>query len=705
MKPVLRPHQLLALLGLLVVGTLGAQEATITSWTQSDMGGVGLLQMPSARMADSGEFSFSVNRASPYTRYNISVQPFSWLEGTYRYTNITNRAYGVSGTDQHRKDKSADIKLRLKQESHWWPAIAVGLRDVGGTGLFSGEYVVASKRFGNFDLTMGLGWGYVGARGNIRNPLGMVYNRFDTRPPPDVGEGGKFNGKSWFRGPMSVFGGIEYQTPWQPLRLKIEYDGNNYQHEPLRNDQRQKSPINLGLVYRPSKNIDLVLGWERGDTALFGLTLHGNLGQAEPTPKPLDPPPETKPEQVAPAAPANADWAAISQRLQENAGYEVHEVSQNERELFVTAEQRRYFYPSEAFGRASLILDNALGPDIDWFTIVDSSKGMKTQATSIDRQRFQKLRTHDLPLPAMRRSVVHGPAHENNRRKVLYDAPLQRYRGGFGLNVTENIGGPDAFVLYRVNAAYDAEFRFNENLWLSATAQYNLFDNYDKFTYDASSRLPRVRTNIRQYLTHSRLNMPNLQLSYAKQLAPNWYGMAYGGYLESMYAGAGGEILYRPANEAWALGANINRVRKRAFSQHFGFRDYRETTGHVTAYVKTGIQDILAKVSAGRYLAGDWGGTLDLSRQFDNGVRMGVWATLTNVSSEDFGEGSFDKGFYISIPFDLMLPRSTTSRANLVWQPLIRDGGAMLNRRYDLYGLTSARDPDLFNNNFNMIKP
>src|SRR5699024_2382458 len=185
----------------------------------------------------------------------------------------------------------------------------------------------------------------------------------------------------------------------------------------------------------------------------------------------------------------------------------------------------------------------------------------------------------------------------------------------------------------------------------------------------------------------------------------NWYGMAYGGYLESMYAGAGGEILYRPANEAWTLGANINRVRKRAFSQHFGFRDYRETTGHVTAYVKTGIQDILAKVSAGRYLAGDWGGTLDLSRQFDNGVRMGVWATLTNVSSEDFGEGSFDKGFYISIPFDLMLPRSTTSRANLVWQPLIRDGGAMLNRRYDLYGLTSARDPDLFNNNFNMIKP
>ena len=52
----------------------------------------------------------------------------------------------------------------------------MGLRDLGGTGLFSGEYVVGSKRFGAFDWHLGLGWGYVGARGNLRNPFRIFFS-------------------------------------------------------------------------------------------------------------------------------------------------------------------------------------------------------------------------------------------------------------------------------------------------------------------------------------------------------------------------------------------------------------------------------------------------------------------------------------------------------------------------------------------------
>lgn len=55
---------------------------------------------------------------------------------------------------------------------------------------------------------------------------------------------------------------------------------------------------------------------------------------------------------------------------------------------------------------------------------------------------------------------------------------------------------------------------------------------------------------------------------------------------------------------------------------------------------------------------------------------MGAYATFPHVSVKQFGEGSFDKGIYLSIPFDLMLPRSTTSRADIVWSPLTRAGGA-----------------------------
>ena len=74
------------------VPSVYAQETT----TQSDFGGVGLLQTPTARMAQEGEFSFVLSRTTPYTNYNVSMQPLPWLEASFRYTNVSNRPYGPS---------------------------------------------------------------------------------------------------------------------------------------------------------------------------------------------------------------------------------------------------------------------------------------------------------------------------------------------------------------------------------------------------------------------------------------------------------------------------------------------------------------------------------------------------------------------------------------------------------------------------------
>ena len=55
---------------------------------------------------------------------------------------------------------------------------------------------------------------------------------------------------------------------------------------------------------------------------------------------------------------------------------------------------------------------------------------------------------------------------------------------------------------------------------------------------------------------------------------------------------------------------------------------------------------------AGRYLAKDLGATFEARRTFRNGWQVGVWATLTDVPFDEFGEGSFDKGFYFQVPLD-----------------------------------------------------
>jgi membrane-associated phospholipid phosphatase len=117
------------------------------------------------------------------------------------------------------------------------------------------------------------------------------------------------------------------------------------------------------------------------------------------------------------------------------------------------------------------------------------------------------------------------------------------------------------------------------------------------------------------------------------------------------------------------------------------------TTGHATAYWDTGWNDLQVKLQMGQYLAGDVGATLDLRRVFANGTTIGAWATKTNISAEQFGEGSFDKGIYVSIPFDLLLLKSSASVAKATWTPLLRDGGARLNRSVALFDLTSQRDP------------
>jgi len=160
-----------------------------------------------------------------------------------------------------------------------------------------------------------------------------------------------------------------------------------------------------------------------------------------------------------------------------------------------------------------------------------------------------------------------------------------------------------------------------------------------------------------------------------------------------MFGGVGGEYLYRPMNSSWALGVDANRVKQRAFEQDFDFRNYTVNTGHITAYVDTGFEDILATVSVGQYLAGDRGVTVDLSRVFDNGVKIGAYASKTNVSAEDFGEGSFDKGIYVRVPFDALFTSTVPGDASFNWVQVTRDGGAKLVRALSLFEETKERSP------------
>jgi Bacterial putative lipoprotein (DUF940). len=708
-----------SLLALAISGSLHAEVPV----TQSVWGGAGLLQNPTARMAPEGELSFVASHTSPYSRYNVSLQPFPWLEASFRYINVAGVRYGPEGLsgDQNYKDKSVDFKLRLWEEGRWLPQVAFGMRDIGGTGLFSSEYLVASKRFGQFDASLGLATGYLGSNGDFQNPLRWIDDRFSTRPPAtsSVENAGRFGTRYLFRGSVGVFGGLSWQTPYEPLLLKLEYDGHDYDQEPRRKLLPQDSRVNVGLHYRVRPGVQVMLGWERGNELSAALVLRGNPGHSVVPAHPLDPQREPLDRHAAPGdqianasvigpspAESGADvvlrpgqsWADVSSRLYQNAGLDVHDISVADRELIVRGNQTRYRRTSEGLDRAARIVANSTD-GIDWVTVEFERRGLPVAQSSVS---LDALRAHDrgdIDSATLSRSVELNPPGSSRLGTVVHEEPLDRFSFQMSPGFRHIMGGPDGFLLYQLSANASAEWRSSRNTWLSGTVSANLFDNFDKFKYDAPSKLPRVRTDMRKYVTTSEVTVPVLQLTHTRSMGRDLYGMAYAGLFESMFGGVGGEMLYRPFGEPWAVSVDVNWVKQRDFDQHFSFRDYETGTGHATFYYSLDRERrVHASLAAGRYLAGDWGATLTLARVFDNGVTMGAWATRTNVSSEEFGEGSFDKGIFVTIPFDHLLPRSVPGRFNLVWNPLVRDGGARLSRPYSLYGMTGERDRRSFFN-------
>lgn len=687
------------LFSLLAVSVATACQAQAETWpapvgpSQSDFGGVGLMQVPTARMAREGEFSLNARDNDQYRYYSASLQLFPWLETTVRYTDVRTRRYSAvsdfSGNQSY-KDKAFDLKLRLWQEGFWLPEVALGTRDLGGTGLFDSEYLVASKAWGPFDFTLGLGWGYLGNSGTVKNPFCSYSDSYCQRPR--VGEAGSINGSQMFHGPTALFGGVEYQTPWQPLRLKMEYEGNDYQDD-FAGRLTQSSKVNVGAIYRVTDWADINASYERGNTFMFGVTIRTNFNDLRQAHIDSEKPaynPQPQPKLLEPTVVGNQ-----LTDLKYNAGLDGPRIQTKGHTLYVSGEQTKYRDTQEGVDRANRIVMNHLPADIDTISVTESRFNMPqvttvTPVASLHDTLAGYPLGHEQPLQQTREN----PVDPGQTEQGMF---IRKDRLNYSLSpvLNQSVGGPESFYMYQVGVMGNVDYWLTDHLLVGGSLFGNLANNYDKFNYNgapADSSLPRVRTHIRDYVENN-VYVNDLQANYMGHLGNGFYGQLYGGYLETMYGGVGAELLYRPVDANWAVGVDANYVRQRDWDNMMQFTRYKASTGNLTAYWRPWfMQDVLVKTSVGQYLAKDKGVTVDVSKRFDSGVMVGVYATKTNVSSEEYGEGDFTKGFYISIPMDLFTVTPTRGRAQVNWVPLTRDGGQMLGRKYQLYDLTSDRD-------------
>lgn len=670
----------------------------------NDYGGVGLLQTPTARTAADGEFAVGIAAARPYRQLQFSLQLLERVEAVFRYSEVTNRRYGpedFSG-DQTYKDRAVDGKLLLWEEGRYWPAVAVGVRDVGGTGLFSSEFIVASRRWYDFDFSLGLGWGRLGARGDFDNPFSMIADEFDERP--DESQPGDVDLRHLFRGDsVALFGGVRWNTPWHGISLLAEWDGNDYQSEALDNDQVVHFPVNLGLNWRPNRYVDTSLALERGSILAARLSFRTNFNEIRGTPKFLDPPMPSAPaaEKPAPPEPAGALAPDTVDRLREALaaqGFALHAIAYDEarEDLRVWFTQGRYRRQGEAFGRLGRVLALETPPQIRSFTLIEIHMGFEAYRVNIVRSEVDRLMRDGISPEEASRSVRVEPPQLFSAWHAdhgLNDYPAVSW--GTSPGWRQHVGGPDGFYFFQLWWRFGATLALSPRWDVSAQVGADVYNNFDEITLRSDSVLPHVRSDIVRYLQEGETALVRLETNYMFPIASAWYGRLSAGIFEEMYGGVAGEVLWRSFQSPLALGLDVAHVRKRDFDQRFDFLDYEITTGHLTAYYELRPLRSFVQLSYGRYLAGDWGATLNVSHYFDSGVSVGVFATKTNVSAEEFGEGSFDKGFYLNIPMDLFFARSTRRHAPLVFRPLTRDGGQMVRSGRRLYGATTDLRPEI----------
>ena len=228
-------------------------------------GTVGLINTPTARFYNEAVHGITVYNGTKDQKVTLTSNPYDWLEASFFYSSVRGVPY-PSFEWQDYKDKGFNIKLRIKKEG-LLPAIAVGMYDFAGTGLYSSEYVVGSYGINNIDMHFGLGWGRLNQKGDgFKNPLIYFYDGFADRPQGFSGPGGQFENTKYFSGEkVSPFYGITYKRN-ENILFKFERDTIDEDNKsgPLIFDRRS-SKFSFGMDYMVNENFSMGISFERGN--------------------------------------------------------------------------------------------------------------------------------------------------------------------------------------------------------------------------------------------------------------------------------------------------------------------------------------------------------------------------------------------------------------------------------------------------------
>lgn len=680
------------------------------SLSYNSLGQTGLINIPSAEVHEEQSTFFTFNRSNFIKLGTLTVTPFDWMEASYFYYRPDDLLWGSSKGLY--LDKGFNVKFSFKPKNTFLPRIAIGLDDFAGTGQFSREYVVTTYNFKSIKLTSGLGWGKYAGSSSFKNPLSTISEGFAVRGQLDFGQGGTLSYDNWFRGPVAPLLGLEYKFKnIDNLSLKVEHDPFDYFQfsccgEGLSPEsfivRAKENNINYGLSYKYKTIGNIDVSYIKGNSWNISFSIGFTATKNYKDKKSFKPKIENK--NYGQSLKKNEFYLDLLHNLNQNRLY-LQTANLSGKSLSMSIESDDHINPVIYSSRAAFIANEVA--KLNNIKVDNIETGHLQRGIKINSATYQ---TKDLNLinrkPNVlikRNSIIKNPnnkSHNDHEFKPRVEFPV--IRNQFYPDIQTHIGSPEQFLYTGIGIKASSEIQLNRKLVFYSVLGRIFESNFDEKSSQPNSQLQEVRTQVVDYLQNGSkdIYIDNMGIEYISSLSNNIYTKVSLGYLESMYGGLSSEILFKPFKGSFAASIEYNKVQQRDFDQKFSFSKYKVSTRHLNIAYYHPKTNILAKWSYGHYLAGDKGYTLDMSRRMPNGWQAGIWFSNTNVTAEQFGEGSFDKGFYISVPLNIFSKSYSKDKQGLSLRTMTRDGAQKLELRNRLIDSFYGSTYNEFNENW-----
>ena len=662
--------------------------------TYNSIGQTGLIHLPTGSLQKEGTVGISMGNSSLNKFISVIATPFPWLEASFFYHRPRDTFY-------LKKDKYLDKGFNLKLGFNYRGIdLAIGIDDIAGTGFLSKEYIAATVHNNNVIVTLGIGTGALAKDHPYNNPISRLRNR----PIKELfinpeSRGGELDFNTFFRGDIGIFGGIEfYSTRIPGLAFKIESNPFDYEGEfgfLAGGRQTQKSILrrkkekdfNYGIYYQFKNNFTLSISEIKGNSFDLMLSKKFNFN---------GPKKAVSPKQVRLVSQADDKKLAFYQNILRNLEkddlfLQSAELKDNDLKLGIV--NNKYNDPIKVFEHTKIVVDKlSKGQTIPLrnLSITTINSGMETgtiTAKAINRLNRNKIGYAKIAEP------------KNDTKDYDFQTILSfpEFYNTIEPEFIYRYADPTRFFAGGIDIQLNSEIKFASDLYLTTAISYQLTNSFERLRYYPDSPyLPHVRTDVVKYLNNRPdLYLNSMQLDKLQKISNGHYLKFSAGMYEMMFGGYGVEYLWKPFESNLSIGVSLYHVKQRDFEQRFRFSDYEVSTGHTNFIYFHPYSGLIMDLSIGKYLAGDKGYTLDLSRRFKSGFKMGAYFTRTNISKIEYGEGSFDKGFYFEMPFSIFGADESKDNTKFTVQPLTRDGGAKLKTKNPLiYSISSGSRND-----------